>query len=239
MAANRKKTLGYVLYWLGIIIALALTALVTWASIEAMVYGFTTYSKVSLEGVSCPPLMTRSEKAVITASIKNPSDKPVSFLIRADISSPELLRSERENVTLEPGETRTFQWAISSSDIDLKRFIFARVYRYSSYLWKLAEATCGVYILDVPYLTGRQIYWGGVISSIVLIALGLRFTREPARPIQQGRSASLGTAMKFLAVVAVLGLAAGMMRSWLLGILVLVVSVILIMTVLLSKISKQ
>jgi hypothetical protein len=239
METNRKKTLGYILFWLGIVLALVLTTLTTWASIEAVFYGFISYSKVPLKGVSCPPLMTRSEKAVITASVKNPSDKPISFLIQADISTRGVARSERMNPVLEPGETRKFEWSLSSSDVDLNHFIFARVYRYSTYLWELAEATCGVFVLDIPFLTGRQIFWGGALLGLGCIALGLWLTRQPFRPVQQGSTANFDTARKFLAVIVVIGLLAGVMRSWLLGVLVLVVAVLLLAMFLLSMIDRQ
>lgn len=239
MAANRKKTLGYALFWLGIIIALALTTLTTWAGIEAVVYGFISYSKVSLKGVSCPPLMTRSENAIVTASVKNPSDKPLSVLVRADISTPLVARSERLNTVLEPGETRKFEWSVSSSDIDLKHFIFVRVYRYSTYLWGLAQDTCGIFVLDIPFLTGRQIFWGGALLSLGCIALGLWLTHEPYQPMPQDRTANFATAQKFLAGIAVIGLLASVMRLWLLGVLVLVVAILLLAFFLLSKIDKQ
>jgi hypothetical protein len=238
MEADRKKTLGHALFWLGIIIALALTALTTWAGIEAVNYGFITYSNVALKGVSCPPLTTRSEKAVITASVKNPTDKPLSILVRADISTPALPRSEKLNAVLEPGETRKFKWSISSSDIDLKYFIFARVYRYSTYLWEMAEYTCGIFVLDIPFLTGRQIFWGGALLSLGCIASGLWLTREPYQSAQQGRTANFATARKFLAVIAVIGLLASVMRLWLLGVLVLVVAILLLVISLLSRIDR-
>ena len=239
METNQKKSLGNVLFWLGVVIALILTALTTWANIEAVVYGFTSYSKVSLRGVSCPPLMTRSEKAIISASIRNSSNNPLSVLIRADISTRSVARSERVNEVLEPGETRKFEWNLSSSDVDLKHFIFARVYRYSTPVWALAESTCGIFVLDIPFLTGRQIFWGGALLSLGCIALGLWLTWQPGRPVQEGRKANFGSAQTFLAVIALIGLLSGVMRSWLLGILVLVVAILLFAMFLLSKIDKQ
>ena len=183
--------------------------------------------------------MTRSENTVIAASVKNPADRPMSVLVRADISSPGVARSEKLNAVLEPGETRKFEWNISSSDIDLKRFIFARVYRYGSYPLAQAEDTCGIFVLDIPLLTGRQIFWGGVLFSLVCIASGLWLTREPYPPMQPGRQANFATAQKFLAGVAVIGLLAGVMQYWLLGVLVLVISILLVVMFLLSRMDRH
>jgi len=239
MKTNRKKTLGSVLFWLGVIIALALTALTTWAGIEAVVYGFQSYSKLTLKGVSCPPLMTRSEKAVIAASIKNTLDRPLSIQVRADISTPGVARSEKLNAVLELGETKKFEWIISSSDIDLKRFIFARVYRYGSYPLAQAEDTCGIFVVGIPFLTGRQIFWGGALLSLACIASGLWLSRGPYRPMWQGCTANFASARYFLAGIAVIGLLASLMRLWLLGVLVLVVAILLFSMFLLSRIDRQ
>lgn len=212
-----------ILFILGVTAGVLFTLLATWADLEASYYGFDRTGGARLSSLSCPILMTRTETTNLSIRLSNSTEKKVSPSIKVDLSSPITPFSSIEEAILEPGESKRLSWQIGPENIDLGRFVFARVWTYAAYPLKDQEATCGVFVLSLP---GRGIFyaWGLVLLSLLGMGLGLlgmRQQKDPARNADFERAS-------FLSLVTTLGLFVSYMGWWLAGVLVIVLAFLVI-----------
>lgn len=217
------------IFTLGIILTATLAAGLVWAGLEAEFYGFDKLGDDRIENLSCPPLMTQNETTVIRASFRNPTDKDIQPMVRADISTRSVTHSERELLPIAVGQTETVEWDISSENVDLGRFVFARVYRYPTYQLRMAQATCGILVLDVPLVSGMQLFSIWLVAGLGCIAFGL--VRWEARHTDSDGTLNTRRAVRTLAVVTLLALWTGVQGAWLPGIMALVLLILLSVTV--------
>jgi hypothetical protein len=214
-------TLGALTFATGVLLSTLLTAALTWAPLEAELYGFPRYTTERFDGLSCPRLMTRSESGVIRASVRNPSEEVISPIVSIRISGPVAPIEEQEQVTVQPGQTGELAWPISSENIDLERFIFAKVNRSPSYPLPGADAICGTLVLDWPWLNGMQIL--SIWLALCLVCIPAGMWMWSAGTPGQGKMPGV---MKALAGLALGGLFVGLQGIWLLGILFVAVTIL-------------
>ncbi len=218
------------IFTLGIILTGTLAAGLVWAGLEAEFYGFDKLGDDRIENLSCPPLMTLHETAAIRASFRNPTDKDIQPMVRADISTRSVTHSERTLLPIAVGQTETVEWSISQENVDLGRFVFARVYRYPTYQLRMAQATCGILVLDVPLVSGLQLFSIWLVAGLGGIAFGL-VRWEAGHNGNDGVSLNARRAVRTLAVVTLLALWTGVQGAWLPGIVALALLILLSVTV--------
>jgi hypothetical protein len=227
---TRKKlsrSLGAIVFLVGILLGMALAGSAVWADFEAQFYGFDHMGDEPIRTLRCPVLMTASETGRISASFANGTQKPIQQMVRADFSNFGPARSVRATYSLTPGEKLRVDWAVTSADIDLRWFIFARVYAYPAYPYPFREATCGIMVINLPGITGGQLFALALSVCLVCILIGLGLW-EKNRPPQRGRRLDAATAMKFLAVIVLLALLTSLRDWWMIAGLFLIVAVVLI-----------
>lgn len=211
------------LFVFGVVCGLTLIVLSTWADLEAAYYGFARRAGSGLRGLSCPVLMTRDEVNTITLKVTNPTDRKLSPAIRMEISSPAMAFLYSDYVELQAGESIVKEWEIGPENVDLKRFIFAKVLVYASYPVPDRENTCGVFIVDLPG-RGAVIAWAMVLLSLLGMGAGLYGLSQVKDEERSG--ADLARQLSFLAVVVILGLITVYLGMWIQGILVLVIALL-------------
>jgi hypothetical protein len=221
-----KRILGIFLFTAGLLLGTLLTAALTWASLEATFYGFQRLPGDSFDGLTCPALMTPHETGTILVEIRNSSNKIIDPIIRIDVSTRGVPDSQQALLTLQPGEAGKFERTITAENIDLRTFIFAKAYRYPAYPLPNAEATCGIFVLDLPILNGKQLFYLWLVLSLVLVPSGLWMWSSSLRPESAGRMIN---AAKMLAVLVLFGLLVSIKGVWMMGLLSL--AVILLMSV--------
>jgi hypothetical protein len=229
MNRGRKaaRTLGFVLLWLGILSAMALAAAGTVADLEAAFYGFPWWSKEPLPGFRCPVLMTRSETGAVSLTLKNPTDRTILFRAHADISTPGQAREVPVMVEIAPGEKERVAWDVTSADVDLGFFIFVNGWTNPAYPYPTRQSMCGILVLDVPGLTGMQIFGLTLVTSVLCIAGGMSLWIANSKPLE-GRRRSVTAGMAFLAVVVLAALAISILGAWMAGIILLALAVLTI-----------
>lgn len=218
-----KNNLFLSIFILGVLSGLTLTVLSTWADLESAYYGFARRAGAGLKGLSCPVIMTRNETDTITLKVTNPEERKLSPAIRTEISSPAIAFLYSEYVELQPGESAVREWEIGPDNVDLKRFIFAKVLVYASYPIPDREGTCGVYIVDLP---GRGIYFTWILVIVSLLGMGIGLYGLNQINDQEGSGADLARQLLFLAAVVILGLLTVYMGWWLQGVLVIVIALL-------------
>lgn len=220
------SSFGYLLLIAGILLAVLLAAGLVWADIEAVFYGLPTLTNETFGGLSCPPLMTRSGTANLRVTVRNETDRPIAPLVRVEISGPALMTSSREKTpTLSPGESVTLEWPVSEANVDLNFFIFAKAFRYPEYRTRLAEDTCGILVLNVPFLNGSALLALWLGGSILLMLTGMR--RLEQLPGATSKQTSLRRGLRLAAVFALAAVLFGVRGDWPSGLLMLVVLVLL------------
>ncbi len=220
-----NSSLFFTLFFIGTVSALTLILLATWADLEAAYYGFSRRASARLGGLSCPVLMTMSDRDVISLRLKNTTDGKLSPIVKVDLSSPVTAFEINENVELAAGEQAKLEWQVGPENLDLNRFIFANVLVYSSYPLPDREMTCGIFVLNLPG-SGVVYTWLLIGLSLLGMAGGLYGLYQGQGPEQSG--VNIARQLRFLFIVILLGLLTVFMGWWIQGILILVVAILFI-----------
>ncbi|GAB4445926.1 MAG: hypothetical protein OHK0041_04090 [Anaerolineales bacterium] len=219
----------YVLYGAGALAGLYLMVIAAWADMEAAFYGFRRVANSGLQGFSCPVLMTRSETRTISLKVSNPLEVPLRPVIRTEISTRLLPQEFFEQVELAPGETKRLEWPVGAENIDLGNFIFAKTLVYAVYPLPNQEATCGIFIVNLPGSGGT------IFTLLVLLAAGGLggglYGISRTRSVNSWAEKYFGS-MTFLAVIIVLGIGVSAAGGWMPSILLLAVALLMIVILL-------
>jgi hypothetical protein len=224
-----QRTFGILLFGIGVLLSTLLAALLTWANYEAAFYGFQLLPGDHFDGLTCPPLMTRHETGTVRVEIRNPSQKAIDPVVRIDVSTREVPESREEKVVVEPGKTQVLEQPITAQNIDLGFFIFAKAFRYPAYPLSKADATCGIFIIDMPFLNGTQLFYLWLALGLIFTPLGLWMWSASLKPEGAGRMIN---AAKALAVIVMANLFLAVQAIWPLAILSLVLSLLVFLAML-------
>jgi hypothetical protein len=212
-------------YIIGLSVGLFLIVAAAWADMESTFYGFGRLASAGLRGLSCPILMTRDETRTISLDVSNTTDSPISPAIKTEISTALVPQEFLESIKLAPRESKRLEWSVGPENIDLERFIFAKVLFFSAYPLPNREATCGIFIVDLPG-SGRVLVPILVALSLLGMGWGLYAMRQSAD--SNGWVAKYFGSMAFLAFMVVLGLVVSFIGDWVPSVLVLAVAVIML-----------
>lgn len=177
MLKNPKRwhrTLGLYIFFVGVLLGMFFTTLLTWADFEASLFDVSTDSSaLKLESLKCPILLNQDEIGTITATFANPAEWALRRTVDAHISHGFviLMREERTRFDLEPGEKHTLQWTISSEDAAWGRFILVRIHVQRSAPLPPRDGSCGVLVVNLPFGAGAQIA-AGIIGASLLLMIG-------------------------------------------------------------------
>lgn len=216
-------------YVVGVVLGLYLVVVSTWADFEAAFYGFSRLAEAGLRGFSCPVLIARDETSSISLRVSNTTDSMISPVIKTEISTSLVVQEFQEGLELAPGESKKLTWTVGPENIDLGNFIFAKALVFSAYPLPNREATCGVYVINLPG-SGRVILSVLVVLSLMGMGWGLYGLNKTVR-----LNAWLENhirAMLFLTLVIVVGMVVSFWGGWVPSILLLAVSLLLIIILL-------
>ncbi len=227
---------GRLIFALGVLVGSLLILVTTWASIEATFYGFPRFGNQPMSGLSCPPMLTAAETGSFSVTLTNTTNRIIRPVLRVHISNAGLFRTYTAPTDLAVGETKTQTWDISAADRALDHFIFVKAYTYAAYPLADTEAVCGIFLLDVPLPGGMLIYWGGFVASLAGLLLGLwLIDAGKDHPVSRLNTTQ---ALKAMAVMVAIGLYAGNIGLWPLGVGMLAVLVLTIGVVFMSAASR-
>jgi hypothetical protein len=219
---KRKRTFqitSLIIFSIGIILGMLLSGGVVWGDLEASIFDSSIKAKSTLS-LSCPVAITTHEVGEVSATLKNPTDREKSFYIRAHISEGyvSLKREIDQQIPVAPGESEKARWEIYPEDAAYNRIILFRAYVNPSYPIPSQGNFCGVLVLDIPWLTGTQVFLLLVGLSLVCVVSGILLWQKVNRPMNKNVR-SLSNAMIGLAVIVYGALLAGYLGIWILGVL--------------------
>ena len=238
---NKKKlfrNLGIIFFYTGILVGMVIFILMNWANFEAYFYfGYFPPADKTLTTLRCPLLMTPSDIEAVTINITNDTDRDLSPLIRTEISSLGTTRSEEANYLLAAGETSKLSWTVTSADMVFGHLVLARVYVYRVFTLPSQADTCGTVVVDLPGLTGIQLFVIALAFSLACMGAGWGLWLGGSRPLQT-EGVIARRAMTIFTVIVLLGILAGCFGWWIVGVLCTVLSVMMIFVVVAYYIQK-
>jgi hypothetical protein len=217
--------IGQFFFLIGIFAGALLSAMFIWANLEQYLYGFDSLGGKSIRTLRCPLILTKSETGKVRVSFSNNLDQVMQFNLRADFSTPAGIDSTRSKVSIDIGHTQQYEWEVSSENVTRRIFIFAKVFAYASYKMPFREASCGIWVLDVPYFTGQQVYILLLSISLLGIVIG-SVTYDLSSPVTRDRQMNVHRAMRFWAFLVLLALFASL-QAWLVFGIILLIAIVL------------
>lgn len=223
-------------YGIGVAVGFFLIFVGAWADMESSAYDFPRLASAGLRGLHCPVLMTPDETSAISLDISNTTANRISPAVKTLISTRLLPEEFLEGIQLTPGESRRLAWPVDAGNIDFGSFIFAKVLLYSADPLPTREATCGIFVLNLPG-TGQVIV--SVLMGLSLFGMlwGL-YNLNRLGAANEQRKKRLGP-MIFLTLMIGLGLVLNFIGIWIASLVVLVVTLLLIIILVSSLLVDQ
>jgi hypothetical protein len=233
-----RRTLGMILYCLGILITLALSVITVWGDLEASLFDVSIRAERGLNSLNCPVLITSHETGQISASFQNTSQQPVNRAIRAHISQGfiTLFREENLQLPLQPGERQSWTWYVTADDAAYGSLILVRVSTLRQAPMPSESSTCGILVLNIPWVSGGMVVAGWLILGLAAIAGGTwLWLKASPPPTTDRRPAMLSMSAISLLVIAILTV--GLAGLWVPGVMLLALFVLLLITIVAQWIS--
>jgi hypothetical protein len=222
LSPEGQRRFALFVYGIGFIFGLLVAIGAIWPDLEASLFD----TSISLQGqtpLRCPVFLTPADgSGEVRATIVNPSrEQSARVPVRARISDGyvTLMREVNVTVPLEPRERRTLTYEIYEDDVAYGRFIFVRVLAFRNPPYPGAQATCGVWWLNIPLFTGGQAL--GLLLLISLGSLGYSNYIWQRYSSVSPRSLELGQFLLVMTGLIVLAIFAGLMGWWLIGVVAL------------------
>jgi len=227
MKTNSLRILGGVIFLLGFFLGLALALSAIWSDFEGFSYFNTGAGYQSFNGLVCPILMTRSEKSVVTADFENPSGQEFEPYYEVAISAPGSSRKLEGQLSVPAHAARSVQWTVDANDIDLGFFIFVDVQVLPVAEYSTREGTCGIMVLDLPGMTGGQVFAWTLAASLIGLVLGLGLW-ENAAGSTNDRYRNRHRIFQALGIMVLLALLASIIGLWAAGLFFCILAVLLL-----------
>lgn len=216
---------GRVLFFFGACIGLTLAVIMIWNSVEAIHYYFDGANYAPFNGLQCPVMIAPAEKGAVTASFKNPTNKEINFLYRTEISGRVSPRRVEGQVTVPPHQTKSIRLTVDARDIDLGFFIFLKMNILPNSLHGSRQSLCGIMVINLFGLTGRQIPAVALSLSFLGMAVGLAIGQRTGTKEHQNTV----RVMQALGVVVLLCLLAATLGWWLAGMAFVAITILLML----------
>lgn len=227
---NKKslRTIGLSSFVIGILLFAYIGVMSVWAEIEATFFNAMLKSDEPLAGLSCPAFITSNEIAEITGKFVNTYEKTANMEIRTYVTDGfvTLMNEYITKFPLEPGETQFVNVQVTADEAAYDRFVMVRMHQMKRNPFPYQNASCGIVVVDVPFLTGSQFLLLLIALGTVFSVGGILFWALNAKPVVWDRLKAL-QAMIFLLVVTIALVVTSLLNQWFLGVIILVVWILM------------
>lgn len=221
-----------ILFVLGVAIGLFLWTGAVWADLEGYMFQPATHADRSEYNLLCPNLITTNDFGVISMGIENDYDKDVRKVVRGYKSLGYVIYVASDETTLEllPGESEVLHWYIYPEDAAWKRFVLFRVNIISSRGTGLTTASCGVMVVNVPFLKSNQFFMLALLTGAILISFGI-YLMYRSSLLQRKNNFYFERLMLSVAGALIIGLLLAFFGQWVVGGLFLVAMYLFLMVI--------
>jgi len=203
---------------LGSLLGFILILGMVWADFEGSLFLPSLIGeKYVVKNLNCPALMTRNETRHISLTLSNSRENEQSRFVEGMISEGDIRQTRviKQEVTIAPGAKEEVTWEIYPEDAAYDKVVFFHVYVKRAYSAPSLEGTCGVLVLDIPFLSGIQVM-GIVLGLIFFLILGgnsiLLFQYQ--KDLMGPRRRYMWRAMFAMSILTVLGIWTSIMGYW-------------------------
>jgi hypothetical protein len=229
-----QRLIALLIYGIGFLLGLFTAVSMIWPDMEASFFGRDlTSAQRHVERAMplyCPVFLTPADgSGIVEAVLVNPSDERGARVpARARISDGyvSLVREVNVMVELAPGERKTLLYDIYESDVAYDRFILVRVYAIRSTPYLGGQASCGVWWLNIPWLTGGQLLTLLLLLSAAALAYGHYGWYRAGDGLP--RAAEFGRFLLAMTVMIVAAVSVGALGQWFIGALILALAVLIL-----------
>ena len=214
---------GIVLFSLGLIIGLFLWTGSVWADLEGYMFQPATHADKSEFYLDCPNLITKSDFGIISIGIENQFDKDVKKLVRGYKSLGYVIyvASDETSLELKPGESEVLHWYIYPEDAAWNCFVLFRVNIISSRGVGLSTASCGVMLINVPFLNSNQFFLLALLLGMIFIGSGIFLVYKSSMQ-REKKNFYFERLMSAITGVTIIGLLLAFFGQWLVAGLLLI-----------------
>lgn len=184
---NSRLRIGVIIFFIGYFLGMCIIGISTFGDFEAYMFQFHIGfdGDEALSELDCPVMMASTETETITATFNNHSDTRISPSVWAQVSDGffTVVRDYKENLFIEPGESKQLQWTIKPDDAVFGHWVLFKVHVYSQYPLPSKDGICGVFVTDMFGFTGGQVYIFSLFASVLLMVAGVGIVnyRTPVR----------------------------------------------------------
>lgn len=244
MIKKERKPLqlvGLILFFIGFLIGVFLLGLSSIGDFESYQFYPSIIGDKFFKSLDCPVMMADSEVGIISARVVNPIDSKITPTVWVHISegnTTSLLREDRVNLTLDPGESQELQWTITKDDVAYGNWVLLKIFVFSQYPLPSTHGSCGVFTADFKGLTGKPVHILSMVTGGVLMLVGGNMWFMSSRPLR-GRSAlNMRRALIIMGAVVSGGVITTLIGShlWVISGVIFVICVLLILIFLLGSI---
>jgi len=231
--------LSIILFALGVLIGLFLWTGSVWADLEGYMFQPATHADRSEYNLLCPNLITRNDFGVISIGIDNEFDKDVKKLVRGYKSLGYVIYVGSDETALElaPGESEVLHWYIYPEDAAWNRFVLFRVNIISSRGVALTTASCGVMVINVPFLKSDQFFLLALLTGTFLLAAGI-FLMYRSSLLQGKNNFYFERLMISITGILIVGLLIAFFGQWVVGGLLLVAMYLFLVVIVTHYVQK-
>jgi hypothetical protein len=217
-SGNDRARVGLFVFSFGVLLGLVLTGLALWGDIEAVLFDASIGATGRISSLRCPVMITSQETGVVRATFSNPADREINLpiIIRISEGRVTLMREIRSFLPLSPGERASFEWEVTPEDAAFDLFVLVRVHTLRMSPLPARTGSCGILVIDIPVLTGNQLFTIILVGSLLSMGTGLRIWWS-ANPNLVGRKQESGYAMLALLITILIGFLVNFFGFWLLG----------------------
>lgn len=230
MKMNKKylKIIGGIFLTLGLLSAYAICGLIIWGDLEASMFTDGIRGDKAIKTLNCPVVITSHEEGIVSAVLKNPTDKNSNRFLRAIISEgyASLVREIKAKVDLPANGKQKVEWKIYPEDAAYKRIVLFQVYVNAKYPYPSMSGHCGIVKVNIPWVSGNQFFaLTAAISASFLIA-GVVMWEKGIRPASR-KTHSKNNAIYFLTGILATTAIVSYLGSWIIGVLGIGIALIL------------
>lgn len=203
--------IGFFLYLSGCFVNLFFSSNLLWGEMEARLY--TPQTGMRTLDISCPLMIAPWETATISTIVTNTITEETKPQVNAFISNQGGTRVVSETVSLEPFESKSFEWAVDSSDIIFERLILVNILQRPYRDLESRQGTCSIYVYSLFGLDGLNTMILIVEVGVLTALLGAGLLVYLFRPFNELTKKLLQSNIVFLVFVFA-GLLTALNRLW-------------------------
>lgn len=223
MKKSIQQVISIILISVGIFFFILIGGLSIWSDLEASLFNSAMRSSEPLSTLACPSIISSEEIGVVSASFTNTSDRLITPKIQTFVSDGFviLMQEKIDRLEIEPGETESVKVEVTSENAVYNQIILVRMHQFSYGPLPYRNASCGIYVIPIPFLTGSQFIMVSLILGVLLSGVGLLLWGISSRPIVWDKLTRFHELIALILLAIFISLT-GLSSIWLLGVLLFV-----------------